>query len=251
MAESTGIQDQLAFYQENGYLVVPDALSAPQIDLLNELTDRSLAADRALWIEREEGHSRLNVHILMAHEEFDLTMRPPALLELMEAILGPDICAEEHSMRIRDPNPDKPGWCHWHRDEIGPPWEPPYYTRYLSVVFYLSDVDDTTHTFSVLPGSAPPQERPPLESYDLSRAHHITGARGTAVLFNAALFHAGNVRTTSSERRTIHIYCGRSTDRYLSNYTVFPRRLRQAGDEAVRHYYSRPNAITQLMIDHF
>ena len=249
--QDTSIAEQLAFYRENGYLVVPDALSRAQVDVLNAKIDRNLVEDRALWSEREQGHSRLNVHILMAHEAFDCTMRPPALLDLMEHIMGPDICAEEHSVRIRAPNPDKPGWCHWHRDTKGPRWEPPYYTRYLSVVFYLSDVDDTTHTFSVLPGSAQSDERPPLESYDLSAAHHITGTRGTAVLFNAALFHAGNVRPTASERRTIHIYCGRTTDRYLSNYTIFPRRLRQAADAAVRRYYSRPNQITQLMIDHF
>ncbi len=245
------MKEQLEFYQEHGYLVVPDVLSAHQVEVLNQAINQNQAEHQSLWIVREEGHTRLNVHILMAHEEFDPTMRPPELLGLMEAIMGPDICAEEHSVRIRNPHLDGPGWCHWHRDSGGPLWEPPYYTRYLSVVFYLSDVDDTTHTFSVLPGSAQSDERPPLEAYDLSRAHHITGSRGTAVLFNAAMFHAGNVRRTEVERRTIHIYCGRATDRYLSNYTIFPRRLLQAEDEAVRRYYSRPNLITRLMIDHF
>ena len=181
-------------------------------------------------------------------------MRPPILLPLMNAIMGKDICAEEHSVMLRAPNPDGDTECRWHRDasrENSGEDDPPYYTRYLSVVFYLTDVDDTTHTFSVLPSTAQSTERLPLEAYDLNTAQHLVGPAGTAILFNAATFHAGNVRRTTSERRTIHIYCGRTTDRYLSNHTIFPRRLWVGKDDATQRYYSRPNPITQLLIDRF
>ena len=115
----------------------------------------------------------------------------------------------------------------------------------------LASFDETTHTFSILPGSAQADEYPPLDAYDLSNAVHIEGAAGTAVVFNAFTFHAGNVRQTTSERRTIHIYCGRKENRHLSNHTIFPRRLWEGKDEATRRYYSRLNPITELVLARF
>lgn len=248
------MKEQLEFFQENGYLVVPDALSSEEVRSINEAIDRDLIENTVMWIDRGQTGRTQNAHALLACPEMDITMRPPTLLPLMNAIMGKDLCAEEHSVMLRAPNPDGNIECRWHRDASGENSgedNPPYYTRYLSVVFYLTDVDDTTHTFSVLPGTAQSTERLPLEAYDLSTAQHLVGSAGTAIFFNASTFHAGNVRRTTSERRTIHIYCGRTTDRYLSNHTIFPRRLWEGKDEATQHYYSRPNPITQLLIEQF
>ena len=245
----TSIDRQLASFERDGYIVVADALSDDELATINEVIDRDLAENTSLWRGDPQGRYQ-NVHMLLAHPEMDLTMRPPALLPLMEAIMGSDICAEEHSVMIRAANPDGPTECHWHRDSGGQS-QPPYYTQYLSVVFYLTDVDKTTHTFSILPGSAQSDEYPPLDEYDLADAVHIEGAAGTAVVFNAYAFHAGNVRQTASDRRTIHIYCGHKEDRYLSNHTIFPRRLWEGKDAATRRYYSRLNAITELVLAQF
>ncbi len=249
----SGLSDQLYTYKQQGYLVVADALDSGQVDAINAAIDEDLARSSSFWIEREEGHVALNVHMLLAYEAMDVTMRPPRLMPILRAIIGDDICAEEHSVRIRKPFAGAP-YCHWHRDGGGWPQllpRPPYYTRYVSVAFYLTDVDETTHTFSVLPGSGQGDELPTLDYYDLSEAHHIEGRKGTAVVFNAGMFHAGNVRQTDSERRTIHTYYGRASDPPISNYTIFPRRLWEGKDEETRRYYARPNAITQLLQDHF
>lgn len=248
------MKEQLKFFKENGYLVVPNALSIEEVQSINEAIDRDLVENSVMWIDRGQSGRCQNVHALLACPEMDVTMRPPTLLPLMNAIMGEDICAEEHSVMLRAPNPDGDTECRWHRDanrENRADAELPYYTRYLSVVFYLTDVDDTTHTFSVLPGTAQSTELFPLEAYDLSAAQHLVGPAGTAILFNASTFHAGNVRQTTSERRTVHIYCGRTTDRYLSNHTIFPRRLWEGKDDATQNYYSRPNPITQLLIEQF
>lgn len=242
---------QLDFFKQNGYLVVPDALSAAEVRTINNAIDRDLAENPVMWIDRGEMGRRQNTHALLACPELDITMRPPKLLPLMNEIMGEHLCAEEHSVMLRAPNTDGDTKCRWHRDAHRDNAEPPYYTRYLSVVFYLTNVDDTTHTFSILPGTAQSTELSPLEAYDLSTAQHLVGPAGTAILFNAFTFHAGNVRHTASERRTVHIYCGRTTAPYLSNHTIFPRRLWEGKDEATQHYYSRPNPITQLLIERF
>lgn len=244
---------QLETYRRTGYLVVPDALSPTQVDAINHDIDRALAADTSFWIERENGHVALNVHMLLAYPSMDVTMRPPTLLPLFESILGPDLCAEEHSVRVRRPYDGEP-YCNWHRDGHGWPQlglRPPYYTQYLSVAYYLSDCDGGTHTFSVLPGSGQGEELPSLEAYDLAQAHHIEGKKGTAILFNAGMYHAGNVRQSQTERRTVHIYCGRRSDPPISNYTIFPKRLWDSADEAEKRYYSRPNPITRLLQENF
>ena len=245
------MKEQLDFFSENGYLVVPDALSADEVRTINNTIDRDMVENSLMWYEKEDGHCQLSVHILLAQPEIDFTMRPPSLLPLLEAIMGPDLCADEHSVRIRRPNPDGETWCHWHRDATRQSRQAPHSPPYLSVVYYLSDVDDTTHTFSVIPGTNRPDNLPPVDAYDLSTAHHIEGAAGTAIFFDTELFHAGNVRQTPAERRTIHLYFGRTTDRYLSNFTIFPRRLWQGKDQATQKYYSRPNPITKLMLNRF
>ena len=242
--------DQLHFFAHNGYVVVPDALSPAEVHLINATIDENLVDNKGLWGNVEAGRYQ-NGNILLAQRELDFTMRPPSVLPLMEAIMGPELCAEEHSVMIRNANPEGPTACVWHRDSCRGSTEPPYYTRYLSVVFYLTDVDETTHTFSVIPESAQTADPGELDDYDLSAAHHIDGKSGTAVLVNSYTFHAGNVRDTAAERRSIHIYCGRSSDEHLSNYTIFPPRLWDGKDEATRRYYSRLNSISELVLNRF
>ena len=249
------IKEQLEFFKENGYLVVPNALSAAEVCAINAAIDRDLVENPVMWIDRGQTGRCQNVHALLACPEMDVTMRPPRLLPLMRAIMGTDLCAEEHSVMLRAPNPDGDTECRWHRDanrENTGDAEPPYYTRYLSVVFLPDRC--RRHNAHL---QRPPRHRAilrtafPLEAYDLSTAQHLVGPAGTAILFNASTFHAGNVRQTTAERRTIHIYCGRTTDRYLSNHTIFPRRLWEGKDAVTQHYYSRPNPITQLLIERF
>ena len=241
---------QLEFFAQNGYLVVPDALTPAEVGLANRTIDRDLTENKALWRPPSKGRSQ-SVNILLAQPDLDFTMRPPSVLPLMESIMGSDLCADEHSVMIRAANPVGPTECIWHRDSCAGGTEPPYYTRYLSVVFYLTDVNETTHTFSVIRGSAQTSEPKEIDEYDLTRAHHIEGSAGTAILFNAYTIHAGNVRNTTSERRTIHLYCGRTTDRSVSNFTIFPRRLWEGKDEATKNYYSRLNPISRLLVDRF
>ena len=244
------MEEQVEFFAEEGFIVVPEALSAHEVELINEITDRHLVDSKSLWRGDPAGRKQA-LNILLACPELDFTMRPPRLLPLMEMIMGPELCADEHSLMIRAANPSGPTECGWHRDGGCEGGEPPYYARFLSVVFYLTDVDDTTHTFSVIPASAQTDRPLPLEDYDMATAQHLVGAAGTAILVNPFSFHAGNVRNTTAERRTIHLYCGRTSDGPLSNHTIFPPRLWRDKDEATRRYYSRPNAITALLAANF
>jgi ectoine hydroxylase-related dioxygenase (phytanoyl-CoA dioxygenase family) len=242
------MQQQLEFYARNGYLVVPGAMTAAEVQTANEAIDRDLVENRAFWSDKGNGRLQ-STYSLLAQADLDFTMRPAGLLPLMSAILGEEICADEHSVMIRQGSPQSTE-CVWHRDtrRTG---EAPYFTPFLSVVFYLSDVDESSHTFSVVPGSGQSAEQAPLESYDLTLARHLTGPAGTAIFFNAAMLHAGCVRITPHERRTIHIYCGRLSAPPVSSHTLFPRRLWEGKDDATRRYYSRLNDLTRLVAQRF
>ena len=46
------IDEQLAFFQKNGYLVVPNALLADKVGLINQAIDRDLRQNKVMWQER-------------------------------------------------------------------------------------------------------------------------------------------------------------------------------------------------------
>ena len=99
--------EQLQFFAENGYVIVPNALTVEEVCTINDIIDRDLVARPTLW--RGDPNAKYQaLNILLANPELDFTMRPLNLLSLMEAIMGSDICADEHTIMIRAANPDGP-----------------------------------------------------------------------------------------------------------------------------------------------
>ena len=243
------MKQYLADYTRNGYCVIPGLLTSEEVRKINTAIDTDFKKNRRLW-RRGNYPGWGNTLMLLSHPEFDVTMRPPGLLPLMEEIMGSDLCADQHDVIIRPPNPDGPPQCKWHRDGTRI-MDPPYYTYILHLIFYLTEARDDTHCFSLIPGSSQGTEFPPIEDYDLNSAVHITGEPGTAILCNGTILHALNFRKTTEERRTVHSWIGRSSQPAMANYTVFPRRLCRSQDKEVAKYYGRANEITRLMLDRF
>jgi len=229
-------------FAENGYLVIPDALSAAEVDAMNESVDRDLEAFPRLWMQRGNDYS-YSVSILLDDPLFDVSIINPVALPILRDLMGEDLYFEEHSVRIREPISESPPDPDWHRD-IAHGADHPLYLRNLSVIYYLTDVDETTHCFSIVPESAEVKKSVP-EHGDGSNAVDIHGPAGTAILFNAANLHDARHRTTDYERRTIHIYYGRRGLPPLSLHTIFPDRLVNHPDPDTRALFDRPNEITE------
>ena len=170
------MENHLADYARDGFCVIPEALSLDEVGEINAAIDADLRENRRLW-RRGNYPGVRNSLVLLSRPEFDVTMRPPGLVPLMEGIMGADLCADQHEVVIRPPNPDGPSQCEWHRDGTRP-MSPPCYTYLLHLVIYLTRVGDDTHCFSVIPGSSQGREFPPIEDYDLDSAVHITGEPG-------------------------------------------------------------------------
>ena len=80
-------------------------------------------------------------------------------------------------------------------------------------MLYLTDVDDSTHCFSISPESV---NNVILDrESQLNRAGSVDfhGPAGTVVLFNIALLHTATVRTTQKERKTVQAYYGHRSGR--------------------------------------
>ena len=60
------MKEQLEFFKENGYLVVPDALSPEEVCSINAAIDRDLVENPVMWQDRGQMGRRQNVHALLA-----------------------------------------------------------------------------------------------------------------------------------------------------------------------------------------
>jgi hypothetical protein len=106
-----------------------------------------------LWMERGEGGRTQSVHVLLSRRELDDSILHARVLPLVIELVGEDIVCEEHSVMIRAPIDEDPPQPKWHRDTRHEPSHA-LGIHSLSVVYYLTDVDETTHCFSVVPEAA-------------------------------------------------------------------------------------------------
>jgi ectoine hydroxylase-related dioxygenase (phytanoyl-CoA dioxygenase family) len=184
----------------------------------------------------------------------DRTCSHPSIIPLVRAILGPDAVLEEHSVMIRDPiseltDPADEGAAgsvfesRFHRDGGGKIYKDRPFTIFMcQVIYFLDDVDETTHQFSIVPESADEKRRLPVraalqkgvpvidETRERLRAEVAAGEKtgvgvvakaGDAVVINSASLHAATIRQTNCVRRTIHVYFGRADQPSFSEVGVF------------------------------
>ena len=93
----------------------------------------------------------------------------------------------------------------WHRDR-GYWFEHALRLDYMQLIVYLTDVDQTTHCFSISPEDSFSKPcKTPQEQIDRRGTIDLHGPAGTCALFNVALFHTATTRQTVTERKTVQI----------------------------------------------
>lgn len=243
------MSEAVDYFAEHGYVVLDNALDGAEVAALNRAIDMDRTAHPALWQARGEGGRIQSVAALLSSRAFDAAIRHPAVLPVVEEIMGAELCFEEFSVMLRQAYAGEPLAPSWHRDTAH--WtEHPLCVKNLSLVYYLTDVDATSHCFAVVPEGVESKKNAPDERSG-DGGVELYGAAGTAILFNAASCHAGIVKETTRERRTLHIYYGHRSQPVLSNHTLVPRHLLASDDEDERLFYGRPNLMTELVRDNF
>ena len=140
----------------------------------------------------------------------------------------------------------------WHRDR--PHWlDHPLRMDYIQLMVYLSDVDETTHCFSISPESIDDEILMDHQAqFARGGVYDLHGPAGTCALFNVSVLHTATTRPTQAIRKTVQIYYGHRDHAPLANDSGIPATLwRDAPDEETRGFYGVLNERTRLYMAAF
>ncbi len=151
---------QIQFYRDNGYLLVENVLTADEVRrlraALDELIDRSRAVTASDNVfEFSTGHSRSTPRLRrirspeLEHEVYADLTRHPAILDAVEALLGPNIRFHHGKLNIKMPSSGDAA-IEWHQDWA---FYPATNDDILAVGVYLDDCGPENGPLQVLPGS--------------------------------------------------------------------------------------------------
>ena len=233
---------QYRFFERNGYVSLGKILSDGELKHFNALFDRDRGNGHWYHIGH---HQTVNCDALLTAPEFDGVVRHPAVMEALHRLMGPNPCFSEICLRHMGPY-DKEFHQAWHRDGPRHWLEHPLRIGFLQLMLYFSDVDETTHCFSISPESI---HEPILDNEEqLKRGGKIDlrGEAGTGIVFNIGALHTATTRPTNRERKTAQIYYGFADRPYLSEDSVIPAELwGENADRAARRFYGNLNAKTR------
>jgi hypothetical protein len=236
--------DPITFFETHHYLVIPDALTPDEVAAVNAAIDDDRERNAACW---SKGARMQSANCLISQPAFDFLIRHPSFFEVARHVFDGDICFEEFSVMIRAGGQPEGSVEGWHRDSTADPTHR-MGIRALSAIYYLTDVDETTARYALVPASQQlPEPARTGNGEEREGEVEILGPAGTCLLVNAGIWHCGKWGHGPRERRTAHIYYGRSTTPPLSNYTIFPRRLWDVPDPEQRRFYAKQNAITRMV----
>lgn len=246
VADPNNLQAQVDFFKANSYVVLPDLLTPEQVAELNAAMDRDRKVNQFMWYSTTSRD--YNCNLLLTEPIFEQTIRHPRILPLVETLMGGPICFEELAVRHRSAEVQMRD-TDWHRDRDY--WrDHPLHLDYPQVIYYLTDVDESTHCFSISPEPAA-GEIINDKSAHIERGGILNfyGKAGSAILFNAATVHGVTLRQTNKVRRTIQVYYGHPHRPSLSEVTLMPPYLwRDHPDPEIRRFYGKFNRFSKVML---
>lgn len=194
------LEREVAFFLKWGYLVVEEAVTAEQVDILRTALDTAFARSGEQFIHQ----------LLEEDEGFAFLLDNPPVLRRIKAILG--TCVQLHSATARvtiggELDQD------WHRD--GPwPMDPagtPYGSLpgQINCGYYLDEITAENGPIVILPGSQRVPFRPPEGHPRFPDELRVLARPGQAVLFDGWLYHRG-AANTSGTRRRVCLMCYRT-----------------------------------------
>lgn len=197
---------QKAFFEECGYLVLPNALDRGEIERLRLAADR--AEERWRADSRLAGWRRKSIHSIASIVEYDDLfvdlLVHPKVFPIVRDVLGADIALLFSDYYMTPPQTSS--HIHWHQDVgvIGP--YNALSTMYVKAFFLLSDVADNGGPTAIIPGSHRLTE-PALPVLDdpaqMPGALRMAYPAGTVWLFNARGFHAAMPNKSDVTRRVL------------------------------------------------
>jgi ectoine hydroxylase-related dioxygenase (phytanoyl-CoA dioxygenase family) len=227
--------DRYAF-ETLGYRVLPDALTRDEVVSLNAALDRDFENRRDTFYARHENTFQ-SVRIMEVETAFDALIAHPSTFDLIRGFMDDDIAFSELSVILKKPHTET--HAQWHKD-VGYRGAPMSQSLLLiSCIYYLTDVPENGACFSVVPGSHRfDRPTPKVETIeDMPTQVALSGRAGTAIIFNANLWHAARPNQSDLERRTVHIYYCRPWMKPTGHTHFPPRLLESAENDFMKRFY--------------
>lgn len=203
--------EQLKAFNDEGYLIVEDALSPERVDALNTIVDRIDAEERAK--RGIEPHAVLSKFRVVADDDLFLELLDsPRTFPLLWDILGWNIQLYISHLITYPPEPPdvkrvRKG-AGWHQDGGRPvqEMERPHPRLSLKISYWLSDVSKPDRgAMRIVPGSHKFDTRPPQSDPDgdPDGAIEVRVKPGTAVLFDRRLWHSRGQNYSDVTRKVL------------------------------------------------
>jgi ectoine hydroxylase-related dioxygenase (phytanoyl-CoA dioxygenase family) len=215
---------QIAFYRDQGYLVVPDVLDAATLETVRAEMARILEGARAAtahtdMYDLEPGHRADDPRVRRVktpHRFFPVfqeLMRHPTLVAIVQDLLGPAVRLHGSKINLKSPRYGSP--VEWHQDWA---FYPHTNDDLLAVGVMLDDCTSDNGPLLVVPGShrGPTFDHhadgyfcgaiePGLIHNEIARAVPLTGRAGAMSFHHVRLVH-GSAQNVSSLPRTLLLY---------------------------------------------
>ena len=232
-------------FEQDGYINLGPLLDAHDLRKFTDMFDSDRKKFPYFW--HPYGYKQeANYDALITSPTFDELIRHPSIYPVAEQLMGGPLCFGEIGLRMMR---EYEGELHraWHRDR-GYWMEHPLRMDYMQLLVYLTDVNESTHCFSISRESIDEAPlRDAAEQLERGGVQDIHGPAGTCVLFNVALLHTATTRRTESLRKTVQIYYGHRGRAPLANDSAIPATFwRDHPDAETRGFYGVLNERTKL-----
>jgi len=200
-------RQQLDTFNNDGYLVVEDALSPEMVQRLTQAVDRIGDEER----ERKDldPHQMLDKFRVVIEDDIFLELLDwPKTFPLVWDILGWNIQLYISHLIIYPPEREKVelGTGGWHQDGGRPvrEMERPQPRLSLKISYWLNDVDSPSNgAMQIIPGSHKLDALPPSSDLDDEHVLDLCVKAGTAVLFDRRMWHRRGLNTSNTSRKVL------------------------------------------------
>lgn len=215
-------QDQIDFYQRNGYLTLANIFTGDEIAEANEIIDDFIEKSRE--ITESSGHYDLEPNHTPEHPKvrrlgnpvgyhplFDTMMRSDRILDHLIPLIGPNICAQGNKINLKPSDGGTP--VEWHQDFAHHP-----HTNYdlCAVGIALEDFTQEGGCMMIVPGShtGPVLDHhqdgffiggisPNRDGIDLSKAVPLELNTGDISIHHTLTLHGSAANTSNTSRRLL------------------------------------------------
>jgi ectoine hydroxylase-related dioxygenase (phytanoyl-CoA dioxygenase family) len=216
--------DDVAFYRENGYLVVEDVLDAAQLKTLRAAVAQMLEGARGLTgntdvYDLEDSHTPEAPRVRRLkqphknHPAFGALIRSEPILRLLRPLLGENIRLQTSKLNLKSAGYGAP--VEWHQDWA---YYPCTNQDVLALGVLLDDFTEENGAMMVVPGShtGPILDHhfdgrfcgaidPVASGYDLGKAVKLLAPAGSVTLHHARTVH-GSAPNLSGASRNFLLY---------------------------------------------